>query len=211
MDRSELCLVSRVWLRSAGRIGDPKELLTQFESAVRTVFQADLSRVQQVYKEALEIKSKIDPGDLPYRGIHEQFHLIRDLSVSLRRAPDKLSDPGHRLFLSLLQEYTLPAPIRKKVEIASRVYLKASKPRFKGRGFELDLNILAAYLKNEAVFQSHVELAKKAIAEGKPHSEEGPGATKMKVGPFTLVNTGGFSSDVMSNVSDVVQKATSLI
>lgn len=46
-----------------------------------------------------------------------------------------------------------------------------------------------------------LDVAKEAIKVGKGHSEEGPEATKMKVGDFTLVNTGGFSESVMQTVS----------
>ena len=124
----------------------------------------------------------------------------------------RLAEPGHKLFLSLIQTLTLPPAVRKKVEMASRAYLKPpTKPRLKEHGWKRDLEYFDVYDRFMAAFKADLATAKLALVKGTPHVEEGAGATKVRVGSFVLVNTGGFSEKAMAEVAEVVQKAETLI
>jgi 2'-5' RNA ligase len=122
--------------------------------------------------------------------------------------------PGDRLFLGILGALTLPDALRKKVEAAARVWAKRpSRPRMTTRNSTFDY--LTWYDRQATAIGTQLDVAVKALAAGKAHGEagdEGTGAgTKIKVGPFTLVNTGGFKPDVMANMEEIVQKSTQLI
>lgn len=190
----------------AERIGDPKAFLAEYERAVESLVIPPGTLLS-----AKKILEAWEPGK-PWTPVEANAGTVG--YSAKRHAIDgqrKVNDPGHKLFLSILQTYTLPPALRKKVEMASRLYLKETNPRFKNRGLTSYLEYIRVYEKYMALLQAHLATAKEAIAKGKEHSEGGEGgegATKMKVGPFTLVNTGGFSEKQMQEVADVVQKVT---
>ncbi len=189
---------------TAERVGDPKELLGVFEHAVK-VIEAQIPEDQIIEaKHALgAAKSGVPAEIIKYDG------LALKAFFTVKHAHHQISGPGHKLFLSILQTYVLPPALRKKIEIASRVYLKDVNPRIKAKGgADFYLERIEVWEKFRFLLRSHVQYAKEAIAHGKEHAEEGEGATKMRVGPFTLVNTGGFDGKQMDEVADVVQKAT---
>ena len=196
----------------ADSIGDPPELLRDFERAVQAV---EIPESQLLLaKTALEEWVKSGP---PLGNYDTAYKALSPLQDTAYRALAKIknqgvvADPGHKLFLAILQRYTLPAALRKKVEIASRTYLKSLKPRFKAKsGPPLYLEYILAYEKFLGALKLHLSVAKEALAQGKEHSEGGPEATRVEAGPFTLVNTGGFSDKQMAEVVEVMEKVTSL-
>lgn len=210
MDTSDLRLIQVVAGRYrtllGERVGDPKDLLGPFERAVEGLILPPerLLPAKKFIEGRVEIGSPI---------VSPEFSAAADMAMKaaavIKYGQNRVADPGHQLFLAILQTYTLPPALRKKIEMASRIYLKSTKPRFKEKRSPFHyLEYIQVYEKYIALLQSHIAYAKEAIAKGKEHTEEGAGATKMKVGPFTLVNTGGFSEKQMNEVADVVQKAT---
>jgi hypothetical protein len=192
--------------RTAESVGEPKELLRLFEHAVAAVEDKVPEAKIQEAKAVLE--PRVQAG-LP--GYSAEVVVFQDLAYAalfaIKHGQRKVAEPGHRLFLSILQSYTLPPALRKKVEIASRVYLKEANPRYKNKsGAAAILERLQVYERYRDLLRTHLLIAKEAIAKGKAHVEEGAGSTKRKVGPFTLVNTGGFKEKVMDEVADVIQK-----
>jgi hypothetical protein len=223
--------------RVAGRfiqaeaIGDPKGFLVDFARGVErveispdTIAEArkliiENNTFYQAQVDALRKKRAENPS-LPMGsrrvervpGSAEADMLAARAYVVVTNAWKFLAEPGHKLFLSILQTLALPPALRKKVEIASRVYIKKwVKPRVKNKyGFERALEYFDIYEKFIGGVHDHLDLAKKAIAQGKAHAEEGPQATKVRVGDFVLVNTGGFNEKVMGDVAEVMKKAQSL-
>lgn len=195
----------------AESIGDPKQFLAEFEriveGAAARVPPGTAARAEEVAAKVSEVvkeKGRFRSEEMPeYK---ELLNLAWDARMHLGTTAIKLRSPGYRLFLSILQTLTLPPALRKKVEMASRVYMKDSKPRTKR--YRRDFDVFADYEKMVLAITTHLQVAKDAISKGKPHEEEGDGATKVKVGPFTLVNTGGFSPKVMGNIAEIVEKAT---
>lgn len=194
--------------RVAERVGEPKEILREYEHAVNAI---EASVPADKLLEAKRILEERVKSGIP--GVNSEVMSTSDIAYkalfAVKHGQRKVADPGHRLFLAILQTYTLPPALRKKIEIASRVYLKETNPRFKAKsGAMLYLERIQVFEKYLGLLQSHLAYAKEAIAKGKEHTEEGAGATKIRVGPFTLVNTGGFNEKQMNEVADVVQKAT---
>jgi hypothetical protein len=203
MDRLATRVATRY--RLAESVGDPKYLLSQFEQVVHNIVQLmpqnDIDRVKKTCLDLIAVNpSSTDTSS-------EDIRTAMKALVVAEKGYEITSTVGHKLFLSILQSYSLPPALRKKVEIASRVHMKPTKPRpKKDPGPQRYINYLEAYEKLVATLQAHVEIAEAAVAQGKPREAEGEGATKFKVGSFTLVNTGGFSAEVMTNVADAMQK-----
>jgi len=206
--------------KTAETIGDPRVFLPQFETIIRNleIPVGKIENAKKVIERTTEaMMAPRDPAaprtrsmEEAYPGFSEATNQAYDAYFKVSNGRAKLIDVGHKLFLSILQSYTLPPAIRKKVEMASRAYMKQSKPRLKEHGNARYLEMFALYEKFMAATRGHLETARKAVQNGKTHQEEGIGATKMKVGDFTLINTGGFPEKVMQEVADVVQKAQAL-
>lgn len=206
-------LIERVAFRylQAERVGDPKELLPLFERAVSTLADAVPESKIHEAKEALESRVQAGtPVDAKELAIY--YDTGYSALFAVKHGQRKVAEPGHQLFLSILQVYALPPALRKKVEIASRLYLKEMNPRYKNKyGAPGILERIQVYEKYRDLLRAHVDIAKEAVAKGKDHAEEGEGSTKLRVGPFTLVNTGGFDSKQMGEVAEVVHKVTAFL
>lgn len=196
-------------------IGDPAEFLAEFGKVLDKdqIPEQQLTAARNVIEGLLDAMKK---GDNPtfWPGLSEATDQASRAFFAVSRIRTKIAEPGHKLFLSILQTLTLPPALRKKVEMASRDYIKApTTPRLKNRSYGPDRyrEYLDLYDKAMGILRSHEAVAKEAIGKGKAHSAEGEGATKINVGGFTLINTGGFSSDVMKNVIEVTKKAETLL
>jgi len=200
----------------AAVIGDPNDFIDYFATRV-----ADLELPQNGIEAAKKViqayGEAVDAGTWDW---HDQektpvWGRADDLASKsywvVVRGWQNLQDIGHKLFLSILQTLALPPAIRKKIEMASRLYLKTMRPRIKNKGWQAALERLDIYEKFWVTIQGHLALAKQAILKGKAHAEEGPGATKVRVGSFVLVNTGGFNEKVMGDVVEVMKKSEALL
>ena len=103
------------------------------------------------------------------------------------------------LFWGLLKNYNMTSRDRKIVERASKTFAKSKMNRVKYD------KAIEAYTKFLAEMRLFLSVAQTVLAYGKTH-EEGSGTT-VTAGPFTLVNTGGFSDKQMADVVKVVEKA----
>lgn len=200
----------------ADTIGDPKEFLKDFEKAVSaaTIPTSTLDPVKKILEARVQAEASGTAPPLSDPAVRKELFEAQDIAYrTLFKVKNAhlVANSGHQLFLSIIQQLTLPPALRKKVEVASRAYLKTTKPRFKAKsGPSLYLEYITTYEKYLSTLQAHLEIAKQALSQGKAHTEEGEGATKLKAGPFTLVNTGGFDAKQMGEVSDLVQKAAAL-
>jgi hypothetical protein len=112
-------------------------------------------------------------------------------------------------FLAILQEYELPPATRKAIEAAARLASKTRAVRPPNN------EALDVYEKLVGTYRAMEAAVKDALAHGKKRSEHategGPGLGKMKAGPFTLVNTGGFPEKTMEEAAKVVETAAHLL
>lgn len=122
-----------------------------------------------------------------------------------------LARAARPLLHSIIKNYYLPPKLQKSIEKASRFYSR-SKMRFKVSLLHLDGAIKTAetYLKLVGEARDQLKVIQMAVREGKPHLSE-DSTTVWKAGPFTLINTGGFSDDVMKNIQGIVEKAANLM
>jgi hypothetical protein len=114
------------------------------------------------------------------------------------------------LALAILQQFNLPTPLRRKIEQMSRYWASKQKPKnIRLRGSPLDQYDAAAanYLSQLSEIRGQHATILEALSKGKPIDE----SHKIKAGPFSLVNTGGFKESVMLEAADTVQKAATLL
>jgi len=194
----------------SANLGDPKAFLIAFEAKIRdlTIPESKIEDAHKTLDKAMNVLK--NPPSARYQldqvvpGYSQAEDLAYDAMFKIQRGNAQLTDVGHKLFLSLLQNLAMPPKTRKQVEMASRFYLKVTKLRLKTHGASRYMEMLDGYEKYMALVRKHAETARVAVREGKEHAE---GETRIKVGSFTLVNTGGFSDKVMNEIADVVQKA----
>ncbi len=117
------------------------------------------------------------------------------------------------LSLSVLQQFSLPAPIRRKIEQTAKYWATKQSPRSKrDRSTAVEDrygNTISLYLEQLGTVREQYAAILEALAKGKPMNEADD--LKVKAGPFTLVNTGGFNEDVMQEAGAVVEKAAKLL
>lgn len=117
------------------------------------------------------------------------------------------------LALAILQQFVLPSPIRRKVEQAAKYWATKQTPKIRrNRSTTREDNyasLLTLYLEQLETVRSQQATFTEALAKGKSMSEAHE--AKVKAGPFTLINTGGFSDDTMNGAATVVEKAARLL
>lgn len=120
----------------------------------------------------------------------------------------------HRLWplaLEVLRRYSLSATLRKRVEALAKYWHSKQTvrvPRLPKSGWDRVDAIVTLYLKQVETVRSHIGVIGEALCKGRLISEgDAADPVKIKVGPFTLVNTGGFSEDVMQDVAQAVKAA----
>ena len=164
-------------LEDVDSFGDPKDLLQQFEQALKdfSIFRTN-----------------------PPRPV--------DYVIQVRYGYPKFYKSGSTLFFSILRRYSLEPKLRKKIEACARFYSK-SRVNHPKRGEEQQV-----YEKFLELYKEQFDLAKEAIETGKiKGSEDDTEIHSLQAGPFTVVNTGGFSEEVMNEVVSAVEKANSAI
>ena len=199
----------------AEAIGDPTSLLIQFEEEVK---KAEAKHPPGSYAVALKMQEqraqivretgRFSSKDIP--GYEDVSKFAFRCQALLKLVPQWARVYGDKLFLAILQKYALPPALRKKVELAARVYSKSRvvvKRKLPGQDFEY----IGDFEKLIQVLRLHVDVAKDALRQGKEHGTGDDAATKINVGPLTLVNTGGFPEKVMSTVTDVMTKSVKLL
>lgn len=117
------------------------------------------------------------------------------------------------LSLAILQQYSLPAPVRRKIEQTAKYWASKQSPRSKrDKSTAIEdrySNVISLYLEQLETVRGQYAAILEALSKGKPMSEADD--LKVKAGPFTLVNTGGFKDDVMHEAATVVEKAAGLL
>ncbi len=202
----------------ADAIANPQDLLQKYDDAVRHV--ADLEPTLPKMREAQKVIDQNGGFDVAkgkaYRNElapHEN-ELLNDVyfkHLAIYRFAAKVNlDVFKRvnawsLFLAILQQYELAPATRKTIEAAAKFFAKARVQRPKPA---VALDAYENFLK---VLRSYSMAAHDAIAHGKPRAGGAAGQElvpeKVRAGPFTLINTGGFSDAVIAECAKVVEVA----
>lgn len=195
-------------------IADPSSLHRELQGNLQK-FERWEAQAQKMLAAVVEVKKikAINPASedqLPF------WRQIDSMTVeALKRETvftfiNDFQDTGD-LALAILQQYSLPAPLRRKMEQTSRYWATKQGKKFplrlKGEHADQIATILTVYLEQVGILRSQLSAAQEAISKGSPVGED----AKLKAGPFNLVNTGGFSEAVMAGVAEVVEKAARLI
>jgi hypothetical protein len=212
----------------ATAVGDPVQLTGAFESAL-ALYEEKAKSAQRI-QEVVDRIEKMGPElEAAYRNLgkvepnvwSETYDKWREKSggTSLMYEADSAERGAvhgfdhlrHHclpLFLAVLQQLSLPSNLTKKVQAAARYWSKTRVTARKDtrawlRNFR-SLNGPSLFLTHIGTWREHLALARECLEKGVSHDAVD---TKIKAGPFTLVNTGNFSSDVMERVKGEVEKA----
>jgi hypothetical protein len=192
------------WLLKADLLGDPEALFKKLAG-----LKAAVDELGSLLPIILEGEALIQEN-YRYRWSPppEKKELVQRLeaaetkmTVGLSPVNRAMGDVAHDLFLAILQQYTLPKEIRRKVEAQAKVWTRKTPLKFKGRYSEV-------YQMTSNVVTSAYEVAKEALASGTPISGSD---AETPAGSFKLVNTGGFPPKVMEGVAAAVEKAERLL
>lgn len=212
-----LKVAARYQKRLADVIGDPQDLLRKFEAVVEKVaeYEKDIPWIQDAQKlketEAKswtfeEMRRLRDIGDPRIKLISDLDRYQAKLAVLVKFSSRYFAQVDARnLFLGILQQLDLPPKIRKSIEAAAKYHAKNRQ------GPKHDV-ALKAYIDLLATVRGQLAAAKEALLHGKPRGGGGEEAPRgIKVGPFDVINTGGFDEKTMADVASVVGKAAQLL
>jgi len=110
------------------------------------------------------------------------------------------------LFLSILQQYDLQPKDQKAIEKLAQFYSKSGARKFKD--FPTAFAKFPALL---ATSKTQLAITKDILGRSKIRSSDLDGHKVMEAGPFKVINTGGFSLDVMKTCATVVKEAARLL
>jgi hypothetical protein len=171
--------------------GDPSKLLARLESAVKLLKEQEgLIPVVMTGETLIRQNGPAYAySNTPEMREHEQAD--RQIAQAIQKALDIASRVGRDLYYTLLQQVRLEPSLRKKVEDLARYYSSPKKFKWKA--------VSSGYREVLTLLDEHVEVGRLALVSGEPHDDETN--DNIKAGPFRLVNTGGFSPKVMSEVA----------
>ena len=196
----------------ADAIADPRTILPVFQRVLTAMEDTErqvlpmvelLGKMKKAYGESLKT------GDTSeYRTYYREWSSNINLySLDMSRSHRLLMASGTRLFLALLQQYAIPANKVKKVQAASRFWAKAwrGKRRSTEPGVPPGAENIDSFMEYLSKLREQYALAQDIVDNCKLHSEAED--TKLRAGPFMLINTGNFKPAVMEKVKDVVERA----
>ena len=216
---SDLNIARRVLARYlSGALVNPDEVIRKLRQNL-DVFDADLAAARKLQELMATVNKLMARGS---SSAEEADRIVNEVesfkkeyqSINVKVLYGYICDfhEMHMLAMAVLQKYSLPPALRKKVEGISRFWATKQtgrKPRMpSGYGVERMMAVVTYYLKYVEDTQEQLGVLTEAMAKGQLIAEgDADDVAKVKAGPFTLINTGGFSEDVMKTVADVVKKA----
>jgi hypothetical protein len=216
---SDLDIAQRIVARFKGGalVADPWGMLRKFRQALDKwdEYVSDAKRIQDIYAEYHRMEAR---GGIPESRNNELSAELAEIDKSLRNAKAFVTTHyvgefrnSWNLSLTVLQKFSLPPALRKKVEAISRYWATKQKiraPRLpRGYGRDHYDAVVTTYLKYIDLTQEQLAVLTEAMTKGRPIAEgDAEDAAKVKAGPFMLINTGGFPDDVMHSVADTVKK-----
>lgn len=221
MDLRDRVIARYVLSKRAGQIVDPVAVSNAMAERLKLfgTFEGHLRNLQQGAIAKLKAIRANDPNAIP-RG--DAKDLLGEVNSYDRMITQTRLLTDHNFFkyfrdmwelsLAILQQFNLPSALRGKIERTAKFWASKQMPKTKRNKAttiedRYDFTI-TLYLDQLATVRDQHAAIVEALAKGKPMSE---GDGKIKAGPFTLVNTGGFKDEVMNEVATTVQKAASLM
>ena len=210
-----LRLVSRF---RSGAVADPESLLRKLRQNLDAFdeFVSDAHKLQDLCAESKQIMARNAMTDEQSKELSAQVSRYNSSKLRIELAVTRgYTNSFHSMWelsMAVLQRYSLPAALRKKVEAISKFWATKQKPRRpklpKGFGFNYYDAVISLYLKYVEDTREQLGIISEAMTKGRPIAEgDAQDPSKVKAGPFTLINTGGFSDDIMQSVAEVVKKS----
>lgn len=215
---------------NADSFGDPSELLKEFAAGVERFVALKNTALDLQAKYRALAKAEAEFQTAPVDQLKEKSDTLRDLRKSIpsggqdsyvllggyvsQYGVERARNPANNLCLAILQQLALPPRLRKSIEAAAKFWAKSGrrwKPKSKYHTHAYEAEIVERYLDDVELLTKYQDLFTAAVAAGKPHSDVGETATKLKAGSFTLINTGGFGPDDMARVGKLVEEAEHLM
>ena len=200
------------YLREARSYGDPKVYLEAM-ARVLNLYRNDYEKIPLMRQGIRWMNENPEmvyppPGDKLFEVVKELRRYGQGMyAVSLPRMYARMHEAGGgKVFLALLQQLSFTDKrLRKRIEKGGEFYgrTRVQKPK-SDQGLDV-------FQKTFEQYEAQLKTIQEAIAKGVPHGAEGGEATKLPAGPFTVVNTGGFSDEDMETAVKLVTKATALL
>ncbi len=207
----------------ADEIGNPQALLKLYDLAVQHL-AADLEPILPKMREAQKFIEAHAGEGIQRKALRNELaphenELVNLYSKNIYRVGSRIglevmkhANPWS-LFLAILQQYELVPASRKAIETASKYFAKTRIQRPKN--LDVWIDAYENFLKTLRAFSL---AAHDAIAHGKPRAAGGAGGAggaeaqelvpeKVKAGPFTIINTGGFNDTVIAECARVIEVA----
>lgn len=210
----------------ADQIANPREALERFSRAVDDFCKNEVDAVRDLPVLRAYVAESIRASEAG--GSKDDYAKTREIGAELTKTSRERQDiaytlrlgtwfpriqtAGRLLFWAILQQFLLPPALRKSIEKAAKFWSKSrvNAPKIKStRGtYDADAEYLEAYMAVGSELRKQVMNATAAITKGQAHSDPAVAAkTKIHVGSFDVVNTGGFDDEMMKQVAEVVGKA----
>lgn len=199
-------------LKIAESFGSPKDLLQDYLTQLDqfSVYEPVAKTVIPVLEKIVLLKKNPKwNGREEYEAYNEELKKLRSefpdrsrghaLTLVYRYGYAAFVPKARRFIHACIQQLTLPPKPRKALEAAAKFWDKSSL-RFKPKSSDMEERELLwhkRYIEELEIYRKYGKLFLEVFQSGKEHSSEGEGATRLQAGPFTVVNTGGFDSDVM--------------
>lgn len=197
-------VVAKFRQRLADLVGDPDDLFRKL-----TVVKEEMDGLQYLLPIILKGEDVIRENYRyrwnPPPELKDTIQRLNDAETTLmlnrRKILGPLGEVCGFIFLALLQKYSLPAGVRKKVEAQARLWGRKNSLKFKGLESEVFLSV-------KGLVDTAYEVAKEALAVG---TETIGSKAEVPVGSFKLINTGGFPDKIMLGVKEALEKAEHLL
>ena len=211
----------------ADTVGDPtshltkyRERLAKFAEFERTAIdlKAKLADILKLNSEAPSDPAAYDAWAVKIKALREAIPDRGDDAPGRARTFIKvygfehLKEPARLFCLSVIQQLVLSPKVRKSMEAAAKFWDKRGlRFKIKARISQTEAynaEYIDRYLEELAIYRKYEALFILALKDGRAHSQDGEGATAVKAGPFTLINTGGFDADLVEAKRKLVEECT---
>ena len=204
---------NRTYIR-VGAVAEPDSLLR----VLQKLFDTYADYVAEA--KALQIQYGVWKKEMA-RGTTTRFVLPKNLQdvswgiqYNLLKAYNRYFCRTWNLALAILQQYSLPTSLRRKVEAIAKYWATKQQPRMPKLptshpgGFDREDAALTYYLQNVETVREQQAVLTEAMAKGRLIATgDAADPVKVKAGPFTLINMGGFTDDIMHQAAETVKKA----
>jgi len=188
------------------------DLLADYHAKLKAFerYEGSARAMLSTYEELQAIRWKVPAQEEKIKELVDRIPMAGDqgaikVASALIQEFPSVSMAGSAFCVVALQTVVLSPKLRKSIEVASRFWDK--KVTYKGGTFDRVLAVVQAYVDTLEKLRKYEALFTLVVKEGKAHGAEGEAATKVKAGPFTIVNTADFPAEVVAEKVKICEEA----